>query len=266
MTTPTFRDVELLSAYLDGQLSQADVARLQTRLKSDPQLASVYEQLGQSRALLRKLPARRAPRNFTLTRQMAGVKAPTPRSFPLFRFASALAGLLLVLTFAANALGSLSGSLAASAPLYGKGGGEPSAQELPSEAGGGGGPVVEAPLAPAPTEAPAEAPAATAAPLELAPLQPTGTPQQDHFAPTEQVRNAAEPTLEPTVMAAEAPPALKDTGNAPAQGQAPAVPAPRSPFIPSWLQIGLLGLAIFTGGAAWFVRWKAEADFVRKRK
>ncbi len=40
MNQPTFRDVEQLSAYLDGQLPPAEAARLETRLKTDPQLHS----------------------------------------------------------------------------------------------------------------------------------------------------------------------------------------------------------------------------------
>ena len=63
-----FRDIETLSAYIDGQLNAADAARLETRLKTDPELASVMNDLRAARGILRKLPARKAPRNFTLTR------------------------------------------------------------------------------------------------------------------------------------------------------------------------------------------------------
>ena len=81
MTTPSFRDVEQLSAYLDGQLSQAEKTRLETRLQSDPALAATLADLRQARSILRRTPRRRSPRNFTLTPKMAGIKPPVPRSF-----------------------------------------------------------------------------------------------------------------------------------------------------------------------------------------
>ena len=120
MTQPNFRDVEQLSAYLDGQLSQAESTRLETRLKTDPQLRTVFNDLSQSRALLRKLPARRAPRNFTLTPKMAGVKPPVPRAFPLFRFASALAAVLFFFSFTLNLTVPAFSAMRASAPAHSK--------------------------------------------------------------------------------------------------------------------------------------------------
>src|SRR5512139_991838 len=104
MKSPSFHDVEQLSALMDGKLSQAEAARLQGRLGSDPNLRAIMEDLRQTRSLLRRLPARRAPRNFTLTPKMAGVKPPLPRSVPTLRFATALAAFLLVFSMATNAL------------------------------------------------------------------------------------------------------------------------------------------------------------------
>jgi hypothetical protein len=96
------RDLELLSAYLDGQLTPNESARLETRIKSDPQMESALADLRAARGILRKLPKRKSPRNFTLTRQMVGLNPPLPRYYSFFRFATAFASLLLVLTFAAN--------------------------------------------------------------------------------------------------------------------------------------------------------------------
>ena len=79
MTTPSRRDLEQLSAYLDGQLSQSDRARLEIRIKSDAGLAAALEELRQTRAFLRRTPQRHAPRNFTLTPGMAGIRPPVPR-------------------------------------------------------------------------------------------------------------------------------------------------------------------------------------------
>ncbi len=126
MTTPSFRDVELLSAYLDGALSPSDSARLDSRLKSDPQLRAVMDDLRATRVVLRKLPQRKAPRNFMLTPGMVGFKPPMPRAYPMLRFASALATLLLFFTFAVN-LFSTPISFGAQAPAaepYGAGGGD----------------------------------------------------------------------------------------------------------------------------------------------
>lgn len=226
MTVPTFRDAEQISVFLDEQLPQVDSARLQLRIAADPELASVYDQLKQTRALLRKLPARRAPRNFTLTPRMAGLKAPTPRIFPAFRFASAFASLLLLLTFAANGLGALPAPGLASAPA-------PEAQAY----GIGGGPVepesaaTAAPMlaAPAPSVSEDAAAAATSTP-ELAPLP-------------------AEPAAK--LVAPAAPP---EVANQPAA------------LIPVWVQIGLLTFAALAGAAAWFVNRKASADFRRKNQ
>ena len=153
-----FRDVELLSAYLDGQLDPSDSARLELRIKSDPELASVFNDLRIARGILKKLPARKVPRNFTLTRKMAGVGPPLPRSYSFFRTSSVLATLLLLLTFGFNSLGSrISFGAAAPAPENGIGGG----------LGMGGGceePCVEQPLMEAAVTT--EAPAAQEAPSE----------------------------------------------------------------------------------------------------
>src|SRR5262245_54240956 len=154
------RDIELLSAYLDGQLKPSDSARLESRLKTDPELVSVMDDLRAARNLLRKLPQRRAPRNFTLTRQMVGQNPPMPRAYPFFRFATALATLLLFFTFGLNFLA----PQMAAVPNGGFGGGAPdlyAAQEAPAAAVP---PATEAPA----TEAPAEM-----LPLPTATLMPT---------------------------------------------------------------------------------------------
>ena len=139
MKTPSFHNVEQLSAFLDGQLSQAEKTRLDSRIQSDPELAAALDDLRQARALLRRTPQRRAPRNFTLTPKMAGIRPPLPRLVPVLSWASAIAMLLFVCTFGTNLLGQL--PLGASAPMlaaapadntrsdYGIGGGPPAATE-----------------------------------------------------------------------------------------------------------------------------------------
>ncbi|HEY9151358.1 MAG TPA: hypothetical protein VIN60_00615 [Anaerolineales bacterium] len=149
------RDLELLSAYLDGQLNPSDSARLKSRLASDESLRAVLDNLRATRNLLRQLPSRRAPRNFTLTPQMAGIKPPTPRAVLVFRFASAFATFLFIITFVLNGL--LSFSVAAPAPAAFNAAAPMSAQEAAPLAG----------IAPTETSAPR---------LMAAPLATTETP------------------------------------------------------------------------------------------
>jgi hypothetical protein len=97
------RDLEMLSAYLDGQLSTKEIAHLQARLQTDQQLQMALEDLRLTRAALRSLPRLRAPRNFTLTPEMAGVHpAKRRQAYPAFGIASLVATLLLALVFFAD--------------------------------------------------------------------------------------------------------------------------------------------------------------------
>src|SRR5215510_9926515 len=114
------RDLELLSSYLDGQLKPSDSARLEARLSREPSLRAVLDDLRSARGLLRQLPLRKAPRNFTLTPKMVGKNPPLPRAYPAFRFVSALATILLFFTLGLNFLAP---QIAPQAPLYGMGGG-----------------------------------------------------------------------------------------------------------------------------------------------
>ena len=113
------RDLELLSSYLDGQLKPSDSARLEARLSTDSNLRAVLDDLRSARGLLRQLPLRKAPRNFTLTPKMVGKNPPLPRIYPAFRFVSALATLLLFVTLGFNFLAP---QMASQAPGFGMGG------------------------------------------------------------------------------------------------------------------------------------------------
>ena len=93
------RDLEALSAYMDGELPAKEREQIETRLEIDQDLRAWHEELKQTRLLLRNTPALRAPRNFYLTPSMVGQKEKSWRAFPVLRFASAFAALLLVLLF-----------------------------------------------------------------------------------------------------------------------------------------------------------------------
>jgi len=250
--TLSFRDVEKLSAYLDGQLRPSEIARLESRLQTDPELASVLKELRQARGVLRQLPQRRAPRSFTLTPKMVGQKPPMPRTYPVFRFATVLATLLLFFTFATNFMAPRLKTVPYGIGGYGGGGGGGDAEpELAMEA------APEAPAEPA-----MEEPAAPAVEEPAAP-EPAPAPTEGAVTGEDSVR--VEPTVQPSEKsgAQEAPP-----GEAFAQQAAPeeaAQPQLPAPPIGVTLQIILAGIAILSALTAFTLRfltirkWRAKA-------
>jgi hypothetical protein len=215
------RDLELLSSYLDGQLSSVEAARLEARLRTEPDLRSVLQDLRGARSVLRQLPMRKAPRNFRLTAQMVGRNPPLPRAYPVFRFASTLATLLLFFTFGLNLIGP---QLASQPPVFGMGGGgapDTFAAEAASQA------ATEAPLAemaPA-TELPAEEPSVAMAPM------PTTTVSAEEAARAAETETTQSDATENAGDTALVPP------------QAPAEETIAPPVSPVWQWI-LAGVAL----------------------
>ncbi len=240
------RDLELLSAYLDGQLNPSDSARLESRLSSDESLRAALDNLRSTRGLLRQLPSRRAPRNFTLTPQMAGIKPPTPRAVPIFRFATALATFLFVISFVINGLISLS------APSF-------AAARVPSAVGGA------APLSAAQESAPF-APLATQAPaLPLAAIAPTETsPRLMSASPMT--------TKTPLPSSAGLPPIATDTPTpeivvksiAPQVENSQPIHGRNESPVPFDLEILFGILAIGFGITAWILPRNNESNFRKK--
>jgi anti-sigma factor RsiW len=229
------RDLELLSTYLDGQLSPSDSTRLEARLKTDPELASVLTDLRTTRNLLRKLPQRRAPRNFTLTRKMVGQNPPLPRAYPVFRFATALATLLFIFSFGLN---SFNQAVQTSQFGYGRGGGGcdgPGCSDVQSQSA----------LAPAATQAPA----ATEAPAEQAPA-PALAPLAATQVLTPEIANGAGIVDTPASKAGDSANAINP--NQPlVQAEARTSPAP---LIPSIWQTILAVIAIASGALMLLLR------------
>ncbi len=223
----TFRDVEKLSAYLDGQLSRADAARLESRLASDPGLRAVMDDLRRTRAVLRAAPKRRAPRNFTLRAESRRVRPPLPRLVPALRLASIVASLLLVITFATNFVVPLSASRSAQ-PAYGFG-------------GGGGDATDTGPMA-------LEAPAATEEKF-AAPAAPTEP------APTEDSARTLEPAAKNI-----APQGTQGLTPGPALPEA----SPPPPIPAAW-QAGLLAAAVVLAALAFLLRWLTDRRWRQKR-
>jgi hypothetical protein len=67
----TSKQWQLLSAYLDGELSDKEKNEADLLLKSEPQMVQTLENLRNTKSLLRLLPIRKVPRQYTLTRQEA---------------------------------------------------------------------------------------------------------------------------------------------------------------------------------------------------
>ena len=89
------RDLELLSAYLDGELSARDLAGLPPRLEREPGLKQALEEMKAVVQHLGSLPEAPLPRSFTLTPETAGISS-RPRIYPVFQFATALAAIVFV--------------------------------------------------------------------------------------------------------------------------------------------------------------------------
>ena len=119
---PSRRDLERLSAYLDGMLAEREARQLEARLQADPGMRQQLEELQQTVSALRTLPEVRLPRNFTLTHEMVGIM-PRRNLFPVMRAATAFAVLALVVTIGFDALMNL--SLGGAATLA-----EPDAMEM----------------------------------------------------------------------------------------------------------------------------------------
>ncbi len=186
----TPRDIELLSAYLDNQLSSKDRARLEARLVQDPELKKTLQDLDRTRQLLHQLPRYRAPRNFYLKPEMVRA-TPRPKLAPVFGVITAVASVLLAIMLVGNQL-VIPASQVALAP----------AQELPSQAS-----TVQQEIARSlpPAEVPTEAlPVAAMG----APAMPTDTP----FTPPEPTTQLLPPTPTTIYLYAFPPTATSEAG------------------------------------------------------
>lgn len=94
---PDRRDMERLSAYLDGMLDARDARKLEERLKTDADLRKQLAELRMTVQALRTLPDVRLPRSFTLTPEMVGMRR-QGNPYLVMRAAAAFAVLALVIT------------------------------------------------------------------------------------------------------------------------------------------------------------------------
>jgi anti-sigma factor RsiW len=110
------RDLERLSSYIDGELPERELARMEARLKIDPALQRAMLELQQAVELVRGLPEKEPPRGFALTPDM--VQAP-PGRFSILSFSTALAAVIFVAVVGVDVLSASVGlrSLQAARPV-----------------------------------------------------------------------------------------------------------------------------------------------------
>ena len=227
-------DLEALSAYLDGELSETERAAVEAHLAADPAWQAELNSLRWSVALMRDTPDAALPRSFELpvpagTPALQAEAADSMRRtwswiYGALRASAAAAALLLVVVVAADVFGNFQtaqpAATSAQALPPAAAQSAPAAAQAPAPAGGqasgsagsGGGPAAQS--------QPAEPPkaAAPAAPKSAAPL---GT------AP------APAPAAAAAAQAAQAPPAADTRQKSPESAQQPSAnqtptPAPRS--------------------------------------
>ena len=97
------QDLEQISAYLDGELSENDARKVEARIQTDVTLRRVLRELQTTRKMIADLPEIRLHRNFTLTPEIAGVRQRI-NLYPVFRFATVIATAAFAVLVGADAL------------------------------------------------------------------------------------------------------------------------------------------------------------------
>lgn len=99
-------DTELLSAYIDGQLTIEERSALEARLLDDADLRQQLALLRATVDLIKELPQLQAPRNFTLTRRMVSSGGSSRRIYAFSLLSAAAAIVLLFVGFGLLSAGS----------------------------------------------------------------------------------------------------------------------------------------------------------------
>ena len=92
-------ELELISAFLDGQLPDEQVRQLRQRIAQDPEFKQAYEDLRLTRLALRRTPQIRRRRSFTLTPEMVEKPARVWNLKFTSRLVAVVATVLLVVVF-----------------------------------------------------------------------------------------------------------------------------------------------------------------------
>lgn len=254
MTTPQTpqvndADLELLSAYIDHQVTPEERSALDRRLEREPALRQALDELRATVDALRELAPIRPPRSFTI--DPATVR---PRNLILARwlqFGSALAAAALALTLTfdiANSplVGSITGSQPAAAPA-------PStlAYEATAEpaAGGAAAPMTAAEPTAAPEISAAQSAGETTAAPEAAPA--SGAEDAATSRTTDEASANQAPALPSGTDVAIAPPRSSSPDTTALEPPAEAPPPPSPVVSPiRVLQIGLGAVVVLLGAAA----------------
>lgn len=226
-------DRELLSAYIDNELTPAERAALEQRLRAEPSLRRELAELRAVRDLLREQPWATPPRTFTLTPEMAGVRR---RQFALsgwWQPLSGLAALVLVILVSWQILELNNNNNPASAPQV----------MMSSDTISPTTPTFAAALPESPVAE--NAPAIAARPNEVEQAEPSSEAV---------LSTMAEPTIPANGTARESQ-AVEPDGSASEQSQ-PAQSPPLAP--PSWPVAITLAILLLIVAGIWFVRRRAE--------
>lgn len=113
----TQKDWLLISAFLDGRLTEPEKSSLESRLDSDADFKAAFLELQYTRRLLRSLPQKRAPRNFTLSAEYAKKRSLKWGLNRFFGLASAASAVALAAIFAWSNLFAFQAKTAAPAPM-----------------------------------------------------------------------------------------------------------------------------------------------------
>jgi len=89
---------EMLSAYMDGQVSSSDKVQLAERMQADPEMAAAYSSLVKTRVILQAAAKVKRRRNFYLTPEMVRPKG-WSWLIPALNFSSVAAAVLAVMLF-----------------------------------------------------------------------------------------------------------------------------------------------------------------------
>ncbi len=97
--TLTTKDWIMISAYLDNRLSPAEIEKIEIRTKNDPSFKKALEEIAYTRKMLRSLPQKHAPRNFTLSPAKTRAPIRNPWLQPALKYVSIAAALITVVIF-----------------------------------------------------------------------------------------------------------------------------------------------------------------------
>lgn len=93
------KEWELLSSYLDGELSPREKARVEARLRTQPEFKDALDGLRRTKSILLKAQVRKVPHNFTVTHADVQ-RVSAPRWLPTMQWSSAVTALVAVFLFA----------------------------------------------------------------------------------------------------------------------------------------------------------------------